>query len=460
MLVVGLGRSGIATLLFLKKRGALLTAADMSSEKELEAAMNQLRDMDITYEFGSHRVKTFLSSDLIVLSPGVPHTIPPIAAAREKGIPVMGELELASRFIADPIVAVTGTNGKTTTTGLVGDMLAASGQNVFVGGNIGNPLIGYVDSPRKMDLLVVEVSSFQLDTIERFTPRIAVLLNITPDHLDRYADFEAYVDAKGRIFKNQSASDTAVLNGSDPWVRRLCPRITAKKLFFTGRRNHEQGADINPESIYVYPGALGSAPVRESIRDMGGKIELPRHRQQFQCRHILENVSAACLAALAAGASISGIQQALYDYSAQPHRMEYLGMIDGIRYYNDSKATNVDAVLRALECLNGPLVMIMGGRNKGYDFYELAEPVKQKVKVLILLGEAADEIAKALGHLTRSKKVASMAEAVAEAHAAALPGGTVLFSPACASFDMYQNYKERGESFREAMQRLGKRTRK
>jgi UDP-N-acetylmuramoylalanine--D-glutamate ligase len=415
--------------------------------------------MDIAYEFGSHRMKTFLSSDVIILSPGVPHTIPPIAAAREKGIPVMGELELASRFISDPIVAVTGTNGKTTTTKLVGDMLVASGQNVFVGGNIGTPLIGYVDSSRKMDRLVVEVSSFQLDTIEKFKPQIAVLLNITPDHLDRYADFEAYVDAKGDIFKNQSATDTAVLNGSDPWVRRLCHRILAKKLFFTGRANNEQGADIHPESIYFHPGVLESVPAPAS-KDMRVKIELPRHRPQFQCRHILENVSAACLAALAAGASINGIQQALTDYSAQPHRMEYLGTIDGIHYYNDSKATNVDAVLRALECLNGPIVLIMGGRNKGYDFYELAEPVKQKVKTLILLGEAADDIAKALGHLTRSKKVAGMAEAVAEAHANALPEGTVLFSPACASFDMYQNYKERGESFRKEMQRLGKRTRK
>jgi UDP-N-acetylmuramoylalanine--D-glutamate ligase len=455
-LVVGLGISGIETVAFLKKRGAAVIATDTASENELEASMNRLYSMGIPCELGSHHMDTFLSSDFIIVSPGVPTTIPPITAAMEKGIPVLGELELASRFISEPMIAITGTNGKTTTTGLVGDMLKASGQNVFVGGNIGTPLIAYADRKEKSDHLVVEVSSFQLDTIKTFKPKISVLLNITPDHLDRYADFEAYADSKGRIFQNQSKGDTAILNGYDPRVRRLCAQITADKIFFSGRSDHEQGADITEKGIGFHFHSRGAGLPGSPMPDAGEKIYWPAGRKHMQCRHILENISAACLAALTAGAAVKGIQQVLNAFSGLPHRMEYIGSIDGAPYYNDSKATNVDAVLRAVECLEGPIILIMGGRNKGSDFSLLADSIRQKVSTLILLGEAAGEIAKALESLTVTKKVKNMAEAVAEAHASVVAAEKVLFSPACSSFDMYQNYKERGDSFREAVNQLGR----
>jgi UDP-N-acetylmuramoylalanine--D-glutamate ligase len=453
-LVVGLGRSGIETVLFLKKRGALVTATDTATENEMEDSMNRLYGMDVIYELGSHRMDTFLSSDFIIVSPGVPTTIPPMAAAREKGIPVIGELELASRFISDPLIAITGTNGKTTTTELVGAMLKASGKRVFVGGNIGSPLIGYADGQEKSDCVVIEVSSFQLDTIETFKPDISVLLNITPDHLDRYADFRDYVDSKGRIFRNQTAKDTAILNGSDSWVRRLCGQIAAETLFFTGRLDHEQGAGITDAGIDLCLQPQGTDIGNGRVSPGSERIYFPPGRKDLACRHIQENASAACLAALTGGATRKGIQEALNAYNGLPHRMEYIGTIGNSPYYNDSKATNVDAVLRALECLEGPIVLIMGGRNKGSDFSLLADDIQQKVSTLILLGEATEEIAEGLQGLTNTKKVNSMNQAVVESCASATAGETVLFSPACASFDMYENYKERGESFREAVKQL------
>jgi UDP-N-acetylmuramoylalanine--D-glutamate ligase len=459
-LVVGLGRSGVETLIFLKKRGALLAAADMLPEKQLEASMNALRELNITFSLGNHNVETFLAADFIVISPGVPHTIAPLAAAREKGIPVMGELELASRFITEPVIAVTGTNGKTTTTGLIGDMLKQSGQTVFVGGNIGNPLVGYVDSGQKADHLVVEVSSFQLDTIETFRPEISVLLNITPDHLDRYADFDAYVASKFRIFENQSSANTAILNGKDPRIRRMCHRITAEKLFFTGGGLQEQRSVINEKGIFFYLTKRDDRQHVAAFRQKTFKVDFPEDRGMFQCRHMRENAAAACLAAHAAGAGYKDMQRALAAFSEQAHRMEYLGAFKGVHYYNDSKATNVDAVIQALACLAGPVVLIMGGRNKGNDFSALAQSIQQKVRVLILLGEAAGEIEDSLGHLATCKHVFSITQAVTQAHASAVQGETVLFSPACASFDMFRDYKDRGNRFRDAVYRLGRRVMK
>lgn len=445
------------TTVFLKQRGADVTVSDAAPAEELADAIRRLEGMNIAFECGAHRIERFLSADIVIVSPGVPLDIPPVAAAMARGIPVLGELELASRFISEPIIAVSGTNGKTTTTGLVGDMLKASGQRVFVGGNIGTPLMAYIQGKEKVDHLVVEVSSFQLDTSDTFSPRISVLLNITPDHLDRYSGFEAYVASKGRLFKNQTATDSAILNGSDPWVRSLCPVIAAQQLFFTGRSEHESGADISSAGLgfHFHSPQRGAAPDLPALNGKG--VEWPHGRKHFQFRHLLENVSAACLASLAAGATLEGVRRALDDYEGLAHRMEYVATIGGIPYYNDSKATNVDAVLRALECLESPVILIMGGRNKGSDFGLLAEPVQRKVRMLILLGEAADEIAGALAGLTDLRKAGSMAEAVETAHAAATGTEKVLLAPACASFDMYRDYKDRGDSFRNAVKLLEKR---
>jgi len=439
-LVVGMGRSGFETASFLRQRGARVTISEMAGQDEMGDAAGKFHELGVRTEFGGHVMETFTGADFIVVSPGVPHTIPPIRAAQDKGVPLLGEIELASRFIKEPMIAVTGTNGKTTTTQLIGDMLEQSGQTVFVGGNIGTPLISYLTGHEKAQRLVVEVSSFQLDTTTRFRPDISLLLNISDDHLDRYPGMEAYAESKGRILKNQTKNDIAVLNGEDQRIRQLCDGSEPEKMFFTGRWEKEKGADIGTHAITFH----GLDPLHQPAA-----IELSR--VPLTCRHELENISAAGLAALAGGGTLSGIQNTLHGFRGLPHRMERVATLDGIPFYNDSKATNVDAVLRAIECLKGPIHLIMGGRDKGGQFHLLASSIQQKVKNLILLGEAAPDIKAALGNLTTTRIVATMQEAVSFAHTSASPGEVVLLSPACASFDMYQDYKERGEAFRKTV---------
>ena len=452
-LVVGMGRSGFETASFLAQRGATVTISEMAGENEMGEAARKFRELGVRTEFGGHAAKTFTEADFIVISPGVPHTIPPVRAAQEKGIPLMGEIELASRFIKEPMIAVTGTNGKTTTTRLIGDMLEHSGQTVFVGGNIGNPLIGYLTGPKNAHRLVVEVSSFQLDTITSFRPDISLLLNITDDHLDRYSDIEAYAKAKGRILENQNKNDITVLNGEDRRIRKLCVTCKPEKVFFTGRLEKEKGADIGTHAITFHglDRLQGKDPQKrkpgQHLHENRAAIAL--ERVAVKCRHELENISAAALATLVAGGTLTGIQKALEAFRGLPHRMERVATLDGIVFYNDSKATNVDAVLRAIECLQGPIHLIMGGRDKGGQFHLLEASVREKVKNLILLGEASGEIKTALGNLTTTRIVKTMKDAVAFAHAAASSGEVVLLSPACASFDMYRDYKERGDAFRK-----------
>jgi UDP-N-acetylmuramoylalanine--D-glutamate ligase len=454
-LVVGMGRSGFETASFLTQRGATVTISEMAGEVEMGETARKFRELGVRTEFGGHSMDTFTDADFIVISPGVSHTIPPVQAAQEKGIPLLGEIELASRYIKEPLIAVTGTNGKTTTTRLIGHMLERSGQTVFVGGNIGNPLISYLTGHEKAQHLVVEVSSFQLDTITSFRPDISLLLNITDDHLDRYSGLEAYAKAKGRVLENQKKSDITVLNGEDGRIRKLGSTCKPEKLFFTGRREKERGADIGIHAITFH--GLDSLPGKNAEFSGSGKpilenrAALELDRVPLKCRHELENISAAALATLVAGGTLAGIQNALESFRGLPHRMERVAALDGIVFYNDSKATNVDAVLRALECLQGPIHLIMGGRDKGGQFHLLESSVRQKVKSLILLGEASGEIESALGRLTATRIVSTMEDAVAFAHAAASSGEVVLLSPACASFDMYQDYKERGDAFRKTV---------
>ena len=405
--------------------------------------------MDIVLEAGQHRTETFQQADLIVLSPGVPHTIPPIVRAQETGTVVMGEIELASRFIKDPIVAVTGTNGKTTTTELLGDMLKDSGLKVFVGGNIGKPLISYVDEGDRVDVIVAEISSFQLDTIDRFRAQIGVLLNITADHLDRYPDFKAYAASKMRIFENQQSGDIAVLNSSDPLVRSLTAGLENKKLMYPQAHENEDGAVINGSRI------------RFQIKDpekfdavAQGHWALDLARVKLRGRHNLENACAAGLAAMAAGARPEAIQAALDQYRGGAHRLEYIDTINDVEFYNDSKATNVDAVIRAVECFRQPLVLIMGGLDKGSDFAPLRDFFQDRIKSLIVMGAAAGLLRSALGDLGPTVTASSMEEAVTKARQAASSGDVVILSPGCASFDMYDNYAQRGDDFRRIVTKL------
>ncbi len=451
VVVVGLGRTGLATARFLHQKSARVLVADTADETQLGESVRTLREMGVALELGPHRITSFQNADLIVVSPGVSHTIEPIEQAKSRNIPSMSEVELASRFIKEPIVAVTGTNGKTTTTELLGQMLKNSGISVFVGGNIGNPLIEYAGSGQKMQVVVAEISSFQLDTIERFRPKVSVLLNISADHLDRYPDFEAYADSKIRVFSNQQADDVAVLNGSDPLIRAKTKEIKSQRLFFPALEADEQGADLNGKRIILNLNKLNR--IQSEIQN---QVYLDIAKIRLRGRHNFENACAASLAALASGATLEGIQKTLDHFKGLAHRLEPVATVNGVHYYNDSKATNVDGVLRALDSFSKPVLLLMGGRDKGGNFSKLQDPIQAHAKELIVMGEAAEAIRAALGQLLPTKVAASMQDAVITAFQDAEPEDVVLFSPGCASFDWYKNYAERGDDFRRAVEEVKK----
>ena len=444
VLVAGLGKSGAAAAAFLRSRGAAVTVTDAAAESSLGAVAAEMRAMGVSLELGGHNPASFESADLIVISPGVPHTIAPVQRAAARGVPVIGEIELAWRFVREPIVAVTGTNGKTTVTLMVGEMLRHSGRRPFVGGNIGTPLIDYVRSGQTADTVVVEISSFQLDTIRTFRPGVGVLLNITEDHMDRYPDFAAYARSKARIFENQTSGDIAVLNGSDPIVRSACRGISGRRHVYgidpMDRQPPEDGAHISGGAIRCRVAARS-----EAVFDLS--------RVKFTGRHNLENACAACLAALTAGGSATGIQAALNRFRTPAHRLELVATVRGVRYVNDSKATNVNAVSRALESFDSPVVLIMGGRDKGSRFNGLRDPLRRRVRKLILMGEAAPALAAALDGAAPMEIVADMDEAVMAAAGYARPGEVVLLSPGCSSFDRYDSYAERGHIFATAVKK-------
>jgi UDP-N-acetylmuramoylalanine--D-glutamate ligase len=456
IVVVGFGITGVAVARFLKNRGAAVIVTDRASASDLGPEVQEFQAMDVCLELGGHRTETFQKADLIVLSPGVPHTIAPVLNARQQGVPVIGEIELAARYIRRPVVAVTGTNGKTTTTELLGDMLKRSGYRVYVGGNIGRPLIDYAGGKQEADVIVAEISSFQLDTIETFRPQVGVLLNITVDHLDRYPDFEAYAASKMRLFENQQADDIAVLNGCDPVVRSLTENIKSRKLFYPEPGPGEAGAHLDHHRLTI--GSEKTDPRDKQFRipngAFGNQISLDLSEIRLTGRHNHENACAAALAALCAGAQPEAIQRSLNRFQGSAHRLEHVSAIDGVDFYNDSKATNVDAVVRAVQCFSRPVVLIMGGLDKGGNFKDLREIVSRHVKKLLVMGRAADLIRRSLAGTVPTITVSSMTEAVRQAHGACAAGDVVLLSPGCASFDMYDNYAQRGNDFKESVARL------
>ena len=449
IVVVGMGRTGFAVSRFCARRGARVTVSDRAAAVDSRDQIEELKALGVSLELGGHREETFRSAQLIVMSPGVPETIAPVRAAAEAGVPVTGEIELAAGFIDTPIVAVTGTNGKTTCCELLADMLNRSGLEVFLGGNIGNPLINYPDQDRKADVLVVEISSFQLDTISRFRPRVGVLLNISPDHLDRYPDFETYAASKMRLFENQRRTDTAVLNALDPVIARLSGGLAGRRLYYPQLEGRRGGAILEKGGIRL----KGVLPNQDRPQTEKAWITLEKFR--LVGRHNRENACAAAVAAIAAGGSVSGVQRAIDRFEGLPHRLEKIARIGGVDYLNDSKATNVDAVARALPCFESPTILIMGGLDKGGDFESLAEIVSERCRLLIVTGAAADRIRAALGKAAPVRHAESLSEAVQIAHRQASPGDTVLLSPGCASFDRYENYRERGRDFRRAVNSLG-----
>jgi UDP-N-acetylmuramoylalanine--D-glutamate ligase len=444
ILIVGLARTGAAVARFLIHRGADVTVTDSADESRLGPIVSDMRRLGVRLELGKHPSVSFQNADRIVLSPGVPHTLPEVQAARAAGVPVMGEIELASHFIHTPMIAVTGTNGKTTTATLLGHILRTAGREVFVGGNIGHPLIAYADGPQTADWIVLEISSFQLDTIQRFRPQIGILLNITDDHLDRYPDFNGYAASKGRLFMNQTAADLALVNADDPPTHALLGSLKGRCCSFNGRLASDNETSIDENGI-----TFNVPCCKPWTLDLSGC--------RLRGRHNGENIAAAALAALTAGAAdIRHIQAAVNDFKGLPDRIEYIASVDDVAYYNDSKATNVNAVVRALECFEQGVILIMGGRDKGGGYEALKAPLARHAKKIILMGEAAPIIQAALKDKIEIETVDTMQTAVSAARQSAEPGDTVLLSPACSSFDRYTGYHERGEDFRRQVVTAGR----
>jgi UDP-N-acetylmuramoylalanine--D-glutamate ligase len=439
IVVVGMARTGIATAQFLLDRGARVTVSEAKPEAQLPAEALALAQQGVLLETGGHRMETLRGAELIVVSPGVPLDIAPLREADNSGIEIISEIELAYRFLKTPLIAVTGTNGKTTTTSLLGDIFRHAGKQVFVGGNIGTPLIAYVSGTQDRDFVIAEISSFQLEGIKEFRPFISVLLNITEDHLDRYQSFADYSAAKGRIFLNQAESDIAVLNYDDPQVREMDRAIRAQKVFFSTRQPLPDGISYN--------GAL-------HLRLRGEDAHIATDGALLTGIHNVENMMAAAAVGFVCGLSLQSMQQALVRFSGLKHRMELVDQIRGVTFYNDSKATNVGAVVKSLESLPAPLVLIAGGKDKGGSYAPLQSLLRQKVKLLILLGEARERMRAELGGEVETVMTASLDEAVHTAFSRSEAGDTVLFSPACSSFDMFTSYEHRGACFKELVSAL------
>jgi UDP-N-acetylmuramoylalanine--D-glutamate ligase len=450
VLVVGLGKSGVASALFLKAHGARVTVSDTKSGDELRNEIPSLLDHGITVETGGHGERTFRGQDLIVVSPGVPADLPMLAQARSMGEAVIGEIELAARFLPGPIVAITGSNGKTTTTTLTGEILTAGGIPTRVGGNIGTPAISLADRATRETAIVLEVSSFQLETIQTFRPKVAVVLNVTPDHLDRHRTFEAYVDAKARIFQNQRGDDFAVLNEDDPTCVTMAERTRAQVFWFSRQKEVKQGAWVREGNILFRD---GRAEAKTSQREIMLVSEIP-----LKGAHNLENALAAVCAGALMGCAPEKIRQAVREFKAVEHRLEFVATIRGVDYYNDSKATNVDATIKALESFPANIHLILGGKDKGSDYTVLNDLLRQRVKRVYTIGVAAGKIESQIGSSKSGGVEVVHAEtlenAVRKANAVAEPGDVVLLAPACASFDQFKNYEQRGQAFKEIVRGL------
>jgi UDP-N-acetylmuramoylalanine--D-glutamate ligase len=445
VLVVGLGKSGVASALFLKAHGARVTVSDTKSGDELRNEIPALLDHGITVETGGHGERTFRGQDLIVVSPGVPVDAPPLMQARSLGEAVIGEIELAAQFLPGPIVAITGSNGKTTTTTLTGEILAAGGLPTLVGGNIGTPAISLAERARPETVIVLEVSSFQLETIQTFRPKVAVVLNVTPDHLDRHRTFEAYVDAKARMFENQTPEDFAVLNEDDPTCVAMAARTRAQVFWFSRQKEVKQGAWVREGNIVFRDGSQQQGPQQREIMQVS---EVP-----LKGAHNLENVLAAVCAGALMGCSPEKIRQAVRDFKAVEHRLEFVATIRGVDYYNDSKATNVDATIKALESFPANIHLILGGKDKGSDYTVLNNLLRQRVKRVYTIGAAAAKIESQIKDV-EVVHAETLESALRKANAVAQPGDVVLLAPACASFDQFKNYEQRGQAFKEIVRGL------
>jgi len=439
ILVVGLARTGISVARFLAGREAIVTVTDMRTSEQLEEQMAVLAGLPIIWELGQHVDASFTGSDLIVVSPGVPMDMPQLVMAAIAGRQIISEIELASRFITAPLVAITGTNGKTTTTTLAGEIFRQGGFNTYVGGNIGDPLIELVESGQAAERVVAEISSFQLEWINSFRPKIAALLNISEDHLDRYAGYQEYINAKLRIFENQTAEDFAVINRDDELVWKHAPGLKARLFPFSRKLELSEGIFCRDNLI--------------TYRHQGREEQFPTADFRLTGVHNLENIMAALACTLLLGCSPASALETVCSFEALHHRMEFVRKLKGVSYYEDSKATNVGSVEKALESFHN-ITLIAGGKDKGGSYAPLVALIQERVQHLILIGEAADRMQLELGSLTDTHRAATLEEAVWLAAQITASGGTVLMSPACSSFDMFRDYEERAQRFIAAVKAL------
>lgn len=438
VVVVGAARSGVAAAELLVRRGARVTLTDLQPQIEDE---ERLRSVGVTLELGVHNLTTLTSADLIVLSPGVPPTIAPLETARRAGVPITGELEIASRWLRGRIVAITGTKGKSTTTTLTGRMLEAGGHRVLVGGNIGLALSAQVDASTDDTIHVVETSSFQLESTETFKPWIAVFLNFSPDHLDRHASVEEYGGAKAQIFARQTASDWAVVNADDPAVLAFAQDSRARRVLFSMTNAVDEGVVLSGDTI-VRKTSAGEEPL------------MPLTSVKLLGRHLIADVLAAAAVASIAGVDSAAMTRVVEGFTGLEHALEPVTEIAGVRFVNDSKATNIEAARRAIESFDDGVVVVLGGRFKGGDFKDLMLPLAERHATVVAIGESKPLIREALSTVVRVHDAEDMSAAVRTAFASAAPGGTVVLAPACSSFDMFRDYAERGRVFKQEVRKL------
>lgn len=443
-LVVGMGSSGMSMARFLHAKGKKVVATDMDGSKT--GAEKSLQKLGIKTQIGFHDQETFNHAKEIVVSPGVPLDMVYLKTAARNGVSITGELDIFSRYNKTPVIAITGTNGKTTTTTLIRDMLEASGLSTFMGGNIGTPLVEYLMEGKPADWIVAEISSFQLDLAHHFKPKVALLLNVAEDHLDRYNGFKGYTDSKWTIFKNQTGEDTAIINQTISGFEKRVSQIASRVLSFSSR----------PDTNIPLPRADAKISGDQILVQAKGGLHTidTKPLGELQGIHNKENIAAAILASLIACGNIQGITEGLSNFKSLPHRLAFVRKVNGISFYNDSKATNTDAVVRALESFQKDIILILGGREKGTDFSLLIPQISSdtknrgnRVKRIIAMGEARHHIQEVLGEICPVLLVRSMAEAVEKAYEGAAPDDVVLLSPACASFDLYENYGARGNDF-------------
>jgi UDP-N-acetylmuramoylalanine--D-glutamate ligase len=440
VLVVGLARTGVATSLFCAARGAIVTATDTRTENAIGEALPQLRAAGVHLELGGHSKEIFLKQDLIIPSPGVPADAPLLQTARLNGITSWSEIELAGRFLKGRLIGITGSNGKTTTTSLIEHILRSAGVPTILAGNIGTPLISIVEQTNDRTIAVAELSSFQLELIETFRPNISVFLNLTPDHLDRHHTFEAYGAAKTRIFENQTEADSAVLNADDPATTKHAP-AKPQVFWFSRKQRVAQGAFVREAEIIFRREGKDESVLKIQDIPLAGA-------------HNVENVLAAVAATRLADVEAAAIAKGVRSFSGVEHRLEFVAEIGGVRYYNDSKATNVDATLKALNAFPGRILVILGGKDKGSDYTLLQAPLREKAILALLIGAAGDKIEKQIAGSVAIERTGTIERAVEIASHAARPGDIVLLAPACASFDQFDNYEHRGRVFKDLVHHL------